>query len=220
MNYSMKLKRLIFIFGIFLIASTTFSQPLVPNGASIMYINYRPAFEFRTLEAYFAYEQGVDGRFVHTLTPHKLKAKIDSPDTTREYRYFMKYLDENAYSFTANGKFYMLSYDTCNNVDDAYIERGLYLFRLDDNGWMKACYQPVQVDYRNMNGDSKYYFPWRVAGKDGGHFRGGATNGKIEVSADGTVRIVIINYESKNEIKYSNKTIMLVPNGDGTYTLQ
>ena len=114
----------------------------------------------------------------------------------------------------------MLSYDTCNNVDNEYIERGLYLFRLDDTGWTKACNQPVQVDYRNMNGDSKYYFPWRVAGKDGGHFRGGATNGKVEIFIDGTVMLVIINYESKNEIKYSNKTIILTPNTYGTYMMQ
>jgi len=218
------MKRLMFIIVTLLLVSTSFGQP--SNGL-LSYINYRPAFEFG--DASFSYDKA----FKYVLTPEKLKARIDNSDTTKNYKSFMKYLDEKAYSFIANEKFYMLSYDTCNSCykpewkNNMRITRGLYLFRLDNTGWVRACYEPVQIDYKEIQNSiwaHKCYFPWKIPADYSGKFQSGATKGSVNISANGEVTIVLINHEQADESKgspiFTNITVVLTPTDNNTYFIK
>jgi hypothetical protein len=107
------------------------------------------------------------------------------------------------------------------------VERGLFLFRLDDCGWVKACEEPVQVDYEDcsaINEPYVSYFPWRTAGdrpEDQMRFAP-AKNGCVTITDDGSVRIVLVYHTNTkpgdiNKITYFNKTIVLIPSTNGTY---
>jgi hypothetical protein len=143
---------------------------------------------------------------------------------------------EETYSFVCNGRTFVVSYDTCKacmsstNYEGMRQERPLYLFRLTESGWVIASDNPLQVDWEEtQNGITSYvsYFPWRTAGDkldDEREFGGGAKNGSVKISPDGFVTIVIINHsmddESHGKLKFSNKKIVLLPKGDGTFEVQ
>ena len=230
-SYNIKfkiMKKLIFIIAIVLTANAVSAQLCGALG----YIHEKPAYTF--FECPFAVEIGAGGRFVYTLTPQKFQKMID------ETTWMKDYLSTKTYSFFKDDKFYMLSYDTCSNCSrspslNKPIERGLYLFCLDNNGWTKACYEPVQVDYFSVDSDifipnkgeysiwSAYcYFPWRTAGdkpEDKGQFGDGVKDGSVTVSANGEVTIVLVNHKyysnnhgkHPNEFSFENRTVVLIP---------
>lgn len=223
MDYSMK--KLIIVVGILLITTSAFDHPF---SGLLSCFHERPAFEFR--EQPFAVKQGTDGRFVYDLTLQKFRAMLDKPT-------MKTYLGKSTYSFFNNGKFFMLSYDTCNIIsgDQPYkimkrVERGLFLFRLDDCGWVRACEKPVQVDFEDCSAPNEpyiAYFPWRLAGdrpEDQKRFAP-AKNGSVTVADNGVVTIILINhtntrYNKVDKITFFNKTIILTPDNDGTYKVQ
>jgi hypothetical protein len=230
-HYNIKfkiMKKLIFIIAIILTANAVSAQ----LSGLLGYIKERPAYEFSHVP--FAVKQGVDGRFVYDLTPLKFQQMIN------ETTWMKDYLSTKTYSFFKDDKFYMLSYDTCSNCSrnpsvNKPIERGLYLFCLDNGNWTKACYEPVQTDYFSMDSSifipnkgqysiwSAYcYFPWRTAGdlpEDKGQFGYEVKDGSVTISANGEVTIILVNHKyysnthSKHTDKFSfeNKTVVLVP---------
>ena len=222
------MKKLIFIIAIILTANAVSAQ----LSGLLGYIKERPAYEFSHVP--FAVKQGADGRFVYDLTPQKFQQMIDETDWMKDY------LSTKTYSFFKDGKFYMLSYDTCNKCNkrpsvNKPIKRGLYLFSLDNGNWTKACSEPVQVDYYSLDSSiwipnkpeheiwSAYtYFPWRTAGdrpEDKGQFGVDIKDGSVTILDNGEVTIVLVNhkYYYDNQSKYGdkfsfeNKTIVLVP---------
>jgi hypothetical protein len=220
------MKKLIIVIGILLFTTSAFGHPF---SGLLSIFHERPAFEFR--QKPFAIKQGTDGRYVYDLTPQKFKAMLAKPD-------MRAYLSKYTYSFFIGDRFYMLSYDTCNIIsgDQPYkimkrVERGLFLFRLEDSGWVRACDKPVQVDYEDCSAPNEpyvAYFPWRIAGEkpnDEDQFGGTAKNGSVNVTADGVVTIVLINhtntrYNNVDKITFFNTKIVLKPNTDGTYMVQ
>jgi hypothetical protein len=221
------MKKLIFIIAIIITANAVSAQ----LSGLLGYIKEKPAYTF------------FDNDY---LTPI-LKSVIDHPDTSFmvgkskvTYQNVMYYLNNKTYSFIKDKKFYMLSYDTCSNCKrspsvNKPIERGLYLFRLDNDGWTKACYEPVQTDYFSMDSSifipnkgqysiwSAYcYFPWRTAGdlpEDKGQFGVNVKDGSVTISNNGEVTIVLVNHKyysnnhgkHPNDFSFENKTIVLVP---------
>jgi hypothetical protein len=231
------MKKSIFIIAILLVANTAFAQ----LSGLLDYIQKRPAYEFNELP--FAGKFGTDKlhSYIYTLTPEKFQQMID------ETTWMKDYLSTKTYSFFKEGKFYMLSYDTCSTCGknprvDKPIKRDLYLFCLDNGKWTKVS-DALQTDYFSMDLDawkpntiehviwSSYcYFPWRTAGDlpaDKGQFGYGVTDGSVTVSANGDVTIVLVNYKtydddySKFGIKrsFENKTVDLKFNGE-FYTLK
>ena len=219
------MKKLIIVFGIWFISSIISAHPF---SGLLCYFHERPAFEFRKQS--FEGKQGADGRFVYDLTPQKFKTMLDKPT-------MKTYLSKYTYSFFNGERFYMFSYDTCNiiSADQPYkkmkrVERGLFLFRLDDGGWTKACETPVQVDYEDCSSPNEpyvSYFPWRTAGdrpEDQIRFAP-AKNGSVTLADDGRVTIVLVNHTNTksgelNKITFFNTTVVLSPNTDGTYMVQ
>jgi hypothetical protein len=231
------MKRLFIIIAIILTANAASAQICGLLG----YIKEKPAYTF--FDDPFAVKIGTDGRFVYTLTPQKFQQIIN------ETTWMKDYLSTKTYSFFKDGKFYMLSYDTCSNCDrfPSYgkpIERGLFSFCLDNGNWTKACYEPVQIDHYSLDSAifipnkpdhciwSAYcYFPWRTAGdrpEDKGQFGDGVKDGSGTVSANGEVTIVLVNHKYYHDthskygqkVSFENKTIVLVSNNDGTYKVQ
>jgi len=246
---------------------------LTPNAGSAQlsgvlgYIHERPEYEFWHSQ-FFA--PLLNPQLSSPQLKSLLKAIFDYPDSTFEYgkltytidakekvsyKSLMRYLNMYTYSFVYKKKLYMLSYDSCITYNDtctAYygtlssghpIIRGLYLFRLDDNAWVKASDKPVQIDYETLKStwipnkpehdirSSYTYFPWRVAGDrpaDKGQFGYGVNDGRVDISASGIVTIVLVNhrYYSDNGSRYidktsfENRTVVLIPNNDGTYNVQ
>jgi hypothetical protein len=224
MDYIMR--KLIIAVGIFLLTTSAFGHPF---SGLLCYFHERPAFEFR--EKPFAVKQGADGCYVYDLTPQKFKAMLDNPS-------MRAYLSKYTYSFfIGDSRFYMLSYDTCNIIsgDQPYkimkrVERGLFLFRLDDGGWTKASDKPVQVDFEDCSAPNEpyvAYFPWRITGdrpEDQKRFAP-AKNGSVTVADNGIVTIVLVNHTNTkngdvNRITFFNTTIVLLPTADKTYTMQ
>jgi hypothetical protein len=200
------MKRLIGITIILLLTSNAFAHPY---SGLLGYFHNKPAYNvFGTLE--------------------ELRAVLDKPNTK-------VYLSNYTYSFFNNEKLYMLSYDTSGVYDQPYkimrrVERGLFLFRLDANGWTKASDKPVQVDYEDcgaLNEPYVSYFPWRIAGADpkDEDRLSPAKNGSVTVAENGVVTIVLVNHTNMKigrigQVSFFNSTVVLVPNADGTYNVQ
>ena len=197
------MKRLIGITIILLLASNAFAHPF---SGLLGYFHNKPAYAL-----------------------DELRVALDKPN--------MKvYLSNYIYSFFNDEKLYMLSYDVSNEIsaDQPFkimkrVERGLFLFRLDDSGWVKASDKPVQVDYEDCSAPNEpyvAYFPWRVAGskpEDEKRFAP-AKNGSVTVADDGCVTIMLVNHTNiktgdMNKITYFNSTVVLTPNGDGSYNV-
>ena len=230
------MKKLFIIIAIILTANAASAQICGLLG----YIKEKPAYTF------------FDNDYLAPI----LKSVINHPDTSFmvgkskvTYQDVMYYLNHETYSFIKDKKFYMLSYDTCSNCDrfpsvNKPIERGLFLFRLTDNGWIKACYEPVQIDHYSLDSAvwkpntiehdiwSAYcYFPWRTAGDrpaDKGQFGYGVKDGSVTVSANGDVTIVLVNHKfyyddySKygQNVAFENKTVVLAQNDNNMYTIK
>ena len=227
------MKKLILFIAIILTANAVSAQSLLE------YIKEKPAYTF----------------FSNPYLAPILKSVIDHPDTSFmvgkskvTYQDVMHNLNHKTYSFIKDKKFYMLSYDTCSNCHrypsvNKPIKRGLYLFRLDNNGWTKVS-DAVQIDYYSLDSSiwkpntiqhniwSSYsYFPWRTAGdrpEDKDSFAKGVKDGSVTVSANGDVTIVLVNYKTYyddyskygEKRSFENKTVVLVPNNDDTYKVQ
>jgi len=138
------MKKLIIAVGVLIITTSAFGHPF---SGLLSYFHNKPAYnEFKTLQEF--------------------KAMLENPN-------MITHLSKCTYSFFINEKFYLLSYDTSNTIsaDQPYkimkrVERGLFLFLLDDCGWIKACEKPLQVDYEDCSAPNEpyvSYFPWRVA---------------------------------------------------------
>jgi len=137
---------------------------------------------------------------------------IEKPD------YAMKQL-KNVYAFYNDTALYVLSYEEKYSEPfdpdiPAYpknrITRNMYLFRQTENGWVVACDKAIQTDYYDKNS----YTSYQKQPNDGG---------SISTSSDGTVTIILVNYimpdlnDTQSRFKYTLKTIVLKPKGDGTY---
>ena len=59
------------------------------------------------------------------------------------------------YSFIANGKQYIFSYDGEKIERGDSIIQHIYLFRKDVDGWKKACNEPIDTDYRVFHAASR-----------------------------------------------------------------
>lgn len=217
------MKKIFVSIGVLLTVSSAFSQPY---GGILSYFTERPAYEFRGNAFSWITNNGVS---TYTLTPQKFKAMLGNEQ-------FLKVIDKETYSFFNEGKFYMLSYDR-DTLDipnlkwrnNMRIERGLYLFRLDDSGWVRASDKPLQMDFKEIM-DSKWnysaYFPWRYdidlpKDADDKQF-----TGMVNILGNGDVFIRMINHKMTNysdpnsKIKYFYTEVILTPKGDGTYSVQ
>jgi len=134
----------------------------------------------------------------------------------------------NTYSFEADGKFYMLSYDTCSACigktmwkDNETIERGLWLFCLDNGVWSKATTEPIQVDYmKTVDGVFSHdlYFPMSTPAKHREYVY--VNNGWVTISiACQTIADYDFERSGKSYSDFYNRVIVLKPNGDGIYTV-
>jgi hypothetical protein len=186
---------------------------------------------------------------LNILTSADAVTIIRNGDTTNaQYQNSLKYLTGNSfYSFFANKKLYMLSYDTCSTCFREPslknpIERGLYLFRLDKDKWSKVCFEPIEIGYYSLDSSidkpnipqhnvwsTFSYFPRRNV-DDRPEFKNtfakGVIDGSVTLSANGDVTIVLVNYKRYYNDKYTakesfeNKTFVLTPNTDGTYKIR
>lgn len=216
------MKKLIVFIGIMLFTGTIFAHP---HCGLLGYFHQEPAYEFRS-SICFAYND----QYQYTLTPQKLNVLLKET-------WVKNYIDTISYSFFSKGKFYMLSYDEDKNslcytdtinikIKPLRIERNLYLFRLDDNGWTKASDKPVQTDWEetSMTNESyMFYYPRRIVGCE--THDGYVSNGKVKISSDGTITIVLIDHQMNNEYKeklpyFFARTVVLVPKDDGTYLVK
>jgi hypothetical protein len=207
------MKRFYLITAIILLTGSIYAQSW--SASAVGYIQTYPQFQL-----------------VEHNSPEVIKMLRTSDTTNAQYQNYVKYITgDNFYSFFRDKKLYMLSYDTCSTCYQAPsvekpITRGLYLFRLDVNKWTKVS-ESLQTDYYKLlsNTDepiwSKFcYVPSKKYNSPN------VKDGNVIVSTDGEVTIVLINYkeylESGKDYKrsYENRTIVLVPNVDGTYKVK
>jgi hypothetical protein len=212
------MKKLIVFIGILLLTGSAFSQQW---GGLYGYFLERPQYEFWYCG--FALKENPGGTWFYTLTPQKFKSMVDNPDNPYHI-WVMNELDTR-YSFFSDEKLYMLSYDTCETCHlpnwhtNMRLERGLYLFRLDDGGWKIASNKPVQIDWSecDKDGDFSYfsYFPKK--------FRDNNIKGFVNQLDNGNVEIRIINHQiigNYGKLEHFYNDILLIPNGDETYNVQ
>ena len=209
------MKKMILLITLLLSTITTFGQPY---GGLLSYFTERPAFEFRDNSFSWTTKNSVT---TYYLTPQRFGIMLKN-------ELFAKKIDEITYSFWVDSKFYMISYDTCNTClniewhDNMKVTRSLYLFRLDDSGWTRACAEPIQVDYKEVR-DSGWsyvsYFPWRYC-KDF------PWEGMVNKLGNGDIFIRMINHTMTNysdpnsKIKYFYSELILKPDGKGKYVIK
>jgi len=214
------MKRLILFIGFIALTSALFAQTRQPS--DVEYIQTYSQFELLQLNH-----------------PNAVNTVRNADTAKPEYQNFVNYLTgNNFYSFFQNKKLYMISYDVCTTCYgepsvEKPITRGLYLFRLDKDGWTKACYEPIQIDYYKLTSSvdesnkpqhniwSTYcYVPSKKYNSPS------VKDGSVTVSANGEVTIVLVNYkrylESDHAIKqsYENRTITLIQNDGENYTIK
>jgi len=137
----------------------------------------------------------------------------------------------NTYSFEADGKFYMLSYDTCSTCvgkislnDGETMERELWLFCQNTNGvWSKATTEPIQIDYwkKSISGIYSHdlYFPRFTPAKNKEYVKW-LKDGWVTMSiACQTIADYDFERSGKSYSDFYNRVIVLKPNGDGIYTV-
>jgi hypothetical protein len=208
------MKRLILFIGFIALTSALFAQS---RGASVLgYIQSYSQIELLQLNH-----------------PNAVNTVRNADTTNVDYQNFLKYLTgDNFYSFISNKKLYMLSYDNCNTCYTApsvekSITRGLYLFRLDVDGWTKVCFEPIQIDYYQLLSNtnepiwSKFcYVPSKKYNSPD------VKDGNVTVSPDGEVTIVLVNYKEylengKDYVRsYENKIVTLIQNDGEFYTIK
>jgi hypothetical protein len=214
------MKRLILFIGFIALTSVLFAQTWQPSVDG--YIQTYPQIQL-----------------IQHNTPNAVNVVRNADTTNALYGNYVKYLTgDNFYSFIYNKKLYMLSYDECSTCYkqpslSEPITRGLYLFRLDSNGWTKACYEPIQIDYFGLESSVDApnvpqhniwslhcYIPRKK------YVSPDVKEGSVTVSADGEVTIVLINYnqyvESDKAIKnsYENKIVTFVQNDGELFTIK
>ena len=210
------MKRISIFIIIILLANTAFSQPY---GGLLSGVDSKPAYEFRSSAFSWTMKNGVTE---YNLTPQRFKVMLGNEQ-------FLKVIDKETYSFFNEGKFYMLSYDqdtmdipNLNWHDNMKIERGLFLFRLDEDRWTRASDKPVQIDFKEIKDLKKYYcayFPWRY----NVDFE---MKGEVKKLANGDIHLRIINHKMNDygnptsRIEYFYTEVILIPKGDGTYRVQ
>lgn len=234
------MKRIFIIITIMLFTGAIYAQSW---GASLTeYIQAYPQYEL--VQHPFS-----GAKAPNILTSTEAVNIIRNADTTNaQYQNSLKYLTGNSfYSFFANKKLYMLSYDTCSTCFREPslknpITRGLYLFRLDKDKWTKACFEPLEIGYYSLDSSiwkpntiehdvwsTFSYFPRRNVDDRPEYkntFAKGVKDGSVTVSANGDVTIVLANYKRYYNDKYTakesfeNKTFVLTPNIDGTYKVR
>lgn len=173
----------------------------------------------------------------------RVEALRNGDITNPVYKTAVEYFSVSAYSFFLNKKLYMLSYDTCSTCGNLNfkvgkpIQRGLFLFRLDKDSWTKVS-DALQTDYYSLDSSidepsipqhniwsSDCYLPVKNITGDYNNDKS-LKNGSVTIEANGNVTIVLVNrkmyHDSNVDIKQSlyNKTVVLVPNNDGTYKVQ
>ena len=136
---------------------------------------------------------------------------------------------ENTFSFVTNGKQYLVSYDKTNMDTLRYklmrpkyviVERSLYLYRLDTDGWEIAVDKPLKVDFKKEVGYPgirlcDYYYP---------RYTMDGLNAGASIQEDGTVilDIIIMYNELPNleKTKYRIHEVKLLPLSDGAFQVK
>jgi hypothetical protein len=217
------MKKLIFIIGFIALTGAIYAQSW---GASVFgYIQTYPQYELMS----------------HNF-PKGVMALRNGDTANPEYKTAVEYFSVSAYSFFLSEKLYMLSYDTCSTCYkypsvEKPIKRGIYLFRLDKDKWTKVS-ESIQTDYYSLDSSidepnvpqhniwSSYcYVPVKNITDDYNNNKS-LKNGSVKVSDNGEVIIILVNRKWRYDDKYiatesfENKTIILFPNSDGTFTVQ
>ncbi|MFA5207083.1 MAG: hypothetical protein WC428_00135 [Candidatus Paceibacterota bacterium] len=219
------MKRIVLIIGIMLLTDVVFAQTWKPS--LLEYFVERPQYALMEHES-----------------PESVEILKNNDINNPYYKTAVEYFDKSAYSFIANKKLYMLSYDTCKLCmtkwvkDNERRERGIYLFRLDKTGWVKASDKPVQIDYKQIKttmpeGSSlaskiwsySSYFPQSsISENEQQDYGVGSKNGSVTIDSDGTVTIIIVNHSKKTQyqgkVDFSIHKVVLKPSNDGTYIVQ
>jgi hypothetical protein len=218
------MKRLILIIEFILLTGALFAQTWKPS--LLEYFVERPQYELMSHES-----------------PESVNALMNNDIKNPKYKIAIEYFEKSAYSFIVNKKLYMLSYDTCALCmakwvkDNERRERGIYLFRLDKTGWVKASDKPVQIDYKSIRtfmpeGSSlaskiwsySSYFPRSISENEQQDYGVGDKNSSVTIDSDGTVTIIIVNHSKKTQYQgktdFSTHQIILKPSNDDTYTVQ
>jgi len=129
------------------------------------------------------------------------------------------------FSFEADGKTYMLSYDVndysykgFSRSPERIDKRYVYLHRLDNDGW-KIASGIVKTDFYNYdNYTYDYHFDTRY---DLTELIGDSTQATVKVYDDGTVKMKFLSfygeYEYDRRWKYRWHDVLFIPNGDETY---
>lgn len=114
---------------------------------------------------------------------------------------------QNTYAFVADGKDFIVSYDTCYKCEHTVIwhdgekrERNLYLFRKDFDGWKIACDEPLQTDFMKCdNGIFSYAHYYPMITKEHNMF--GNCKGYVTQLDNGNIEIQIINLKCDDDTK-------------------
>jgi len=129
------------------------------------------------------------------------------------------------FSFKANGKTFMLSYDVDCKVHTNYsshpdiiVKRNVYLHRLDDDGW-KIASGLVKTDFWDTDTRANdMYYDTR---HDLSELIGDTTQASVEVYDNGMVKMKFLSFYAKdrNDNSWNHRWdgVLFIPNGDETY---
>jgi len=140
-------------------------------------------------------------------------------------RYQIPHNSNVKFSFEANGKTFMLSYDVDCKKHTNYarsperiVERNIYLHRLDKDGWEIAS-DLVKTDFWNK--DSRAYDMYYDTRNDLSELIKDTTKASVEVYDNGMVKMKFLSfygeYNGDRRWKYRWDDVLFLPNGDGTY---
>lgn len=129
------------------------------------------------------------------------------------------------FSFEANGKTYMLSYDVndykytnFSRCPERIVKRYVYLHRLDNDGW-KIASGIVKTDFWNK--DTRAYDYHNDTRYDLTELINDTTQASVEVLDNGMVKMKFISfygeYDMDRRWNYHWHDVIFIPNGDETY---
>ena len=154
---------------------------------------------------------------VLTFTHAKLNAYLDGESTSPKNF-------EELFSFIANDRFYVVSYDTSSIYYGAVSKnsvktRDVWLFSWDGKSWNKAINTPLQTDSVWSNDKGWFhciYYPLHNDEYFGNH-------GSVMVDDDGFVNISFlthfINRETNTRSTFYRRQFILRPLNDGKYSI-
>ena len=129
------------------------------------------------------------------------------------------------FSFEANGKTFMLSYDNNKEYKNysssglPSIKRNIYLHRLDNDGW-KVASDLVKTDFWNTD-EERAYDMYLETRRDLTELIGDTTQASVEVYDNGSVKMKFLSFYSHkradNKWHWRWDEVLFVPNGDETY---